>query len=172
MRSVGDRPCAQRFLHLRVQPLLRRDPPFHDPEVNPAKRGRPLQGRQLGQRNPRVVTIHRQQQHAAGTSVQRMGLLQESRPSMPGSRRSAAISATSSPSLASPSNAASPVVGESAVTTRKSGSKRRTSAASVAILACRSASTTTKTGFGDPTVRANSNWSVTQPRPFGVGPES
>jgi hypothetical protein len=80
MRPVGDRPSAERLLNLRVEPLLRRDPPLDDPQVDLAQHGRPLQRLEFGQRNAGVVAVHRDQKHPAGVPVQPMCPLQELHP--------------------------------------------------------------------------------------------
>jgi hypothetical protein len=77
MGSVGDRPGAERLLHLRVQPLLGGDPALHQEEVDPAQRRRPPQCRQLAEGNTGVVAVHRHQQHPAGVPMQQVRPLQE-----------------------------------------------------------------------------------------------
>ena len=74
---MRERPRRERLLHLRVEPLLRRDPSLDQRKVDQAQGGGPLQRGELGERHPRVIPVHGHQQDAAGARVQRPRPLQE-----------------------------------------------------------------------------------------------
>jgi hypothetical protein len=116
MRAMRDRPRTQRVLYLWVQPLFGGDPPFDDPEVDPSKGGRLLQRGQLAQRNLRVISIHRQQQHSARVSVQLVGQLKECHTIHAGQLQIGGDNGYLGALARQLLQAASPVVAESAVT--------------------------------------------------------
>jgi hypothetical protein len=77
MRPVRDSPRAQRFLHLRIQPLLRVIHPLTIQKSIRPSAVHPLQRRQLCKGSSRVVPIHSQQQHPAGMPMQLVSPFQE-----------------------------------------------------------------------------------------------
>ena len=120
--------------------------PFDDPEVDPSKGGRLLQRGQLAQRNLRVISIHRQQQHSARVSVQLVGQLQECHTIHAGQLQiggdNGYLGALARQLLQDRKPGRRRIGGDDVVVRVK----RRTSTASVALRACGSASTMTNTG--------------------------
>jgi hypothetical protein len=69
--AVGPRPRGEGLLYLRVEQLFGGGPPLHRPEIDPPERGRSLEGLQLVEGDSGPAPVHRDQERAYGTPVQR-----------------------------------------------------------------------------------------------------